>query len=467
MPRVLVLDGETNPAVAAVRSLSRSGYYVEAGAAARWSKAGLSRYCRASFTYANPESEPQQFIADLVERIAKQPGTIIMPMTDRATLAVSLHREQIAKARGIVTLAPHEAILRALDKEYVRNLAQSLGVATPETVVVGSPSQARAISEQIFYPAVLKSRFSEEFCENGRFRTTRPACYATQPDEFLSKYEWLRCGCEIILAQEFIAGISAGYSALVSNGEVRAEFAHIRLRDLNPTGSGSALRLSIQPSAALRYAGSSLLRALGWHGVAMVEFKVRADGTPVLMEVNGRFWGSLALAVEAGVDFPVLAARMAQNETFERPPPYRTGLRCRWIMGDLLHLLRVWRGKPKEYPGAFPKRWRALADFMTAVRGTYHDNFRIDDPLPELGDWLQALRKVTSFSTTADIRNNNGSRPLCAGALGRFEPTKDIRYPSNTRVRFRSYLPQKVGSRWVLSPRKAVLVKDFSRDRSQ
>jgi predicted ATP-grasp superfamily ATP-dependent carboligase len=397
MPRVLVLDGETNPAVAAVRSLGRSGYYVETGAAARWSKAGLSQYCRASFTYPNPENEPQEFIANLVERIAKQPGAIIMPMTDRTTLPVSLYREQIVEAGGVVTLASHETILRALDKEYVCNLAQSIGVATPETVVVGSRMLARAISEQIRYPAVLKARFSQESCDNGRSRTTQRPCYARQPDEFLSKYEWLRRGCEVVLTQEFIGGISVGYSALASNGEVRAEFAHIRLRDVNPTGSGSALRLSVQPSAALRHAGSSLLRALGWHGVAMVEFKVRADGTPVLMEVNGRFWGSLALAIEAGVDFPVLAAKMAQNMIFEGPPQYRIGLRCRWLLGDLLHLIRVWRGKPKEYPGAFPKRWRALAEFITPVRGTYHDNFRVDDPLPELGDWFQALRRVTAF----------------------------------------------------------------------
>jgi len=402
-PRVLVLDGETNPAVATVRSLSRSGYYVEVGATARWSKAGLSRYCRARFTYADPENNPQQFIADLLERIAKQSRALIMPMTDRTTLPISLHREQIVGAGGIVALAPHETILQAIDKESVRHLAQSIGIATPETFVVDSRVQARAIAERISYPVVLKSRFSQESCRDGRFRTTQRARYAKQPDEFLRMYEWLRHGCNSVLIQEFIAGVSAGYSALVSHGEVRADFAHLRLRDVNPIGSGSALRLSIQPSAALRHAGSSLLRALGWHGVAMVEFKIRSDGTPVLVEVNGRFWGSLALAIEAGVDFPVLTARMAQNMTFEGPPHYRTGLRCRWLLGDLLHLIRVWRGKPREYPGDFPNRWRALAEFMTPVRGTCHDNFRIDDPLPELGDWLQALRRVTAFPAHAPV----------------------------------------------------------------
>ena len=47
-----------------------------------------------------------------------------------------------------------------------------------------------------------------------------------------------------------------------------------------------------------------LLDELNWHGVAMVEFKVTEDGTPYLMEINTRFWGSLQLAIDAGVDFP-------------------------------------------------------------------------------------------------------------------------------------------------------------------
>lgn len=36
----------------------------------------------------------------------------------------------------------------------------------------------------------------------------------------------------------------------------------------------------------------NLLDAFGWSGVAMVEYKVdERSGEPVLMEINGRFWG--------------------------------------------------------------------------------------------------------------------------------------------------------------------------------
>ena len=81
-----------------------------------------------------------------------------------------------------------------------------------------------------------------------------------------------------------------------------------------------------------------LLRALGWEGVAMVEYKRDVhSGEHVLMEVNGRFWGSLQLAIDAGVDFPSLLARVALGE---KPAPvtrYRLGVRTRWTLGDLDH----------------------------------------------------------------------------------------------------------------------------------
>jgi predicted ATP-grasp superfamily ATP-dependent carboligase len=127
----------------------------------------------------------------------------------------------------------------------------------------------------------------------------------------------------------------------------------------------------------------------------MVEFRVRSDGTPVFLEVNGRFWNSLALAVHAGVDFPRLLARMAEDGDIDPVVAYEAGVRTRWLLGDARHLVEVWRGAPGGFPGVFPKRLATLAACLTPVPGTYHDNFTLHDPLPELGDWLDfAMHKV-------------------------------------------------------------------------
>src|SRR5262249_37750643 len=148
------------------------------------------------------------------------------------------------------------------------------------------------------FPTVLKPRSSEEVA-GGRVRATGAPCYARTPDEFFAAHEDLRKRCSVVLAQEFVEGTGAGYFALLRHGEPRAASAPRRIRDVRPTGSGSAVRVSVRPDPKVRDAALAVLTALRWHGVAMVEFRVRPDGTPVFLEVNGRFWNSLPLAVYA------------------------------------------------------------------------------------------------------------------------------------------------------------------------
>jgi predicted ATP-grasp superfamily ATP-dependent carboligase len=184
------------------------------------------------------------------------------------------------------------------------------------------------------------------------------------------------------------------------DGELRAEFAHRRIRDVRPTGSGSAVRESLPVDQSIRDAGLAVLRALRWHGPAMVEFRIRSDGTPVFMEVNGRFWHSLALPVAAGCDFPALTAALAEHGDIGPPPPYRTGVRCRWLLGDARHLVEVLRGPPPTFQGVFPSRLRTLVEVLMPVPGTHHDNFQWSDPLPEVGDWLDFfLRRLRPSRT--------------------------------------------------------------------
>ncbi|MDT4954763.1 MAG: hypothetical protein QOJ02_2901 [Acidobacteriota bacterium] len=393
--RVLVLDGNENQAVASVRSLSGAGHNVFVGADSSWSKAGWSRFCRGSFRYAPPQEDAAAFIERIVKEVKRESGALVLPMTERTTLPLSTEREKIFAAGGRLVLPPHETVLRAFDKQQTTRLAESLGIIVPHTTLISDREQARTLAASSTYPLVLKARSSEEVSEEGKVQATGAPLYARDAQEFLTGYDELRRRCSSVLAQEFIEGAGAGYFALMRDGELRAEFAHRRIRDVRPTGSGSSVRESVVPAPQLREAALSILRELRWHGVAMVEFRVRADGAPVFLEVNGRFWNSLPLAVYAGADFPALLAQMAERGETKAVLDYRKGVRCRWLLGDFRHLLEVWKGAPAGFPGEFPKRLRTLLDFLTPVKGTFHDNFMWRDPLPELGDWLDfAFRRL-------------------------------------------------------------------------
>jgi predicted ATP-grasp superfamily ATP-dependent carboligase len=83
----------------------------------------------------------------------------------------------------------------------------------------------------------------------------------------------------------------------------------------------------------LEAAGTAILQALCWDGIAMVEFKRSShDGRFYLIEVNPRFVGSLELAVAAGVDLPWLYAQLAAGRPVVGPNRYRVGLRYRWLL---------------------------------------------------------------------------------------------------------------------------------------
>jgi predicted ATP-grasp superfamily ATP-dependent carboligase len=398
--RVLVLDGNENQAVACVRSLAAAGHEVWVGADSRWSKAGWSRFCTRPFRYPGAQSDAHGFVQRVLEELQAGPPALVLPLTERSTLPLSARRDEVRAAGGRLVLPSHDTVLRTFDKAQTTELARSLGIAVPWTAVVKDYASARKLAVETHYPVVLKPQSSEEIGFSGKTRSTGRPLYAKNPHEFMVAFRTLARRTRAVLVQEFVPGAGVGYFALMSGGEVRAEFAHRRLRDVRPTGSGSSLRMSVLPDSRLRGQSLNLLRELGWHGVAMVEYRMRDDGTPVFLEVNGRFWNSLALAVNAGVDFPRLLAQLAETGTTGPLPAYRPGVRCRWLLGDFRHLLEVFRGAPTGFPGRYPGRLRALADFLRPSLGTHHDNFRLDDPLPELGDWLDfAVRRIPSFAT--------------------------------------------------------------------
>lgn len=374
-----------------MRSLRRAGHAVAVGASTAWSKAGWSRDAASRFVYPAPQEDALAFVHAIAKEAGREPGTLVLPMTERTTLPLSLHREMIEAAGARLVLPPHETVLRAFDKQETTRLAAALGIAVPQTLVIASASEARRAAARLPYPVVLKPRSSEEVTASGKVTATGAPVYARTADEFIAAFEAISQRCSAVLVQEFIEGAGAGYFALMNDGELRMEFAHRRIRDVRPTGSGSALRESVRPDARTRASALALLRALRWHGVAMVEFRQKADGTPVFLEVNGRFWNSLPLAVYAGADFPAAVAELAERGDTGLRVDYRVGIKCRWLLGDFRHLIEVMRGAPHGYPGAFPARLRTLAQICIPARGTLHDNFTLRDPLPELGDWLDFL----------------------------------------------------------------------------
>jgi predicted ATP-grasp superfamily ATP-dependent carboligase len=198
-----------------------------------------------------------------------------------------------------------------------------------------------------------------------------------------------------ILVQERIVGPGIGVFLLIWDGKTVAAFGHRRLRETPPSGGVSVYRESVVPDDSLIARSRALLDEFDWLGVAMIEYKVdESTGIPYLMEVNGRFWGSLQLAIDAGIDFPTLLVRNALGNTSTPSAPPRAGIRSRWEWGDVNHLLARFRKSSVELalPPGSPSLGRAMLDFLTWRRRERLEVFRISDPAPffrETFDWFQ------------------------------------------------------------------------------
>jgi predicted ATP-grasp superfamily ATP-dependent carboligase len=172
-------------------------------------------------------------------------------------------------------------------------------------------------------------------------------------------------------------------------------FAHRRLREKPPWGGVSVLRESTRVDEIAAAYSRTLLNALSWHGVAMVEFKREtATGLPVLMEINGRFWGSLQLAIDAGLNFPLALAQLYLGMPVTAPPDYRVGIRSRWLLGDLDHLLMRVKS-PGSKPMGAPTLPRLIVDFCRFFRrDTYFEVESLSDPRPALHEMRRYAQEL-------------------------------------------------------------------------
>ena len=381
---VLVTDAAGNHALAVVRSLGRRGLHVVAADTCRLAQAGFSRYCAARDIYPSPARGVAEFREGLRRILDVHRPEVLLPMTERTILALQPARRELESRTRLAPLPSAESLRVAFDKQSTLSLAVSLGIAVPKTVVLTHPDDIAAARDHLTYPMVIKPRRSETLLPDGRMAAGGPPEYCFGPDDLEATYLSVHRRAPLPLIQEFVPGEGYGISLLYDRGRPKALFAHRRLRMIRPTGSGSSLRESIAPPPDMADAARALLGALDWHGVAMVEFKRDArDGRPVLMEINGRFWNSLPLAIASGVDFPfllhTLAVRGACPECFD----YRIGVRCRWLAGDLRHLVRVLRGRPAGWTDAYPSRLSTLREFLKpAVKDLHYDDLWSTDPLP-------------------------------------------------------------------------------------
>jgi len=357
-----------------------------------------SRAIREFRRIPRPYLDPMQFVQQLQDLIRQGGHDMVVPTDDQALVALAEHYDEF-KHLAHIACPPPEITARVLDKNSTLQIAQKCGIRVPRTKVISNSVQLLEFVGSLPFPWVLKPASKET-----RVEETKSYSFAAA-HEVTAKFSTVQEFTPPLLLQEYCSGAGVGVEMLMHEGECRAVFQHRRLQEYPYTGGFSVTAVAERPDPVLVEQSLALLRALEWDGPAMVEFKVNpSDGSAVLMEVNGRYWGTISLPITAGIDFPLYHWQLRHGEVPAVPSQPAAGTKWRWTRGHihLAHDLLLASRRSKSTRKAL---FRSLLRLPGAFGPSGHDSlFAFSDPLPAVLELYETFRYLLADDLRALYR---------------------------------------------------------------
>ena len=390
LPPCIVLGLETQIGLGVVRELGRAGVPVIGIAQSRHAIGLRSRYLAQRIINEQPRSEA---ILEQIRALGEEFGEIPLLTVSEVNLNWLLNnRQHLGKVKPILPKA--ESLSVVLDKGKTLAVAESVGIAVPRTIEPESLEAIERLADTLSFPVVLKwkdpNSIGPLLSANGI--SLIKAEYALDAGQLIAIGKRYQPLGKWPLIQEYCPGNGLGQFFFMHDGEALRRFQHIRIAEWPPEGGFSSVceSLPLTEHAELQDKSVALLRAIGWEGVAMVEYRLdRQTGKAVLMEINGRFWGSFPLAVQCGAGFALLAYLVNGLGRNAALGEVRTGLRCRMMATEIKRLIRILFepqkiSDPFFEPAPGQELARFLLDFFRSGVGYYV--WSRDDPAPFFAD---------------------------------------------------------------------------------
>ena len=333
MRALIVEPGWSRGALAATRALAAAGWSVGVASAQRRGLALTSRWC-ARRHLIRPLHPADAFVA-LVAAVVHDHGyDVVFGASEAEVLALSAGREKIP---AVFPHAPHDVVLRALDKGELARAASTVGIAVPEVIPIDAICDERT-------PVIVKARMHArpDLPDSPTRIDTNLLIGRTAVRHRVAEIRAYGGEAEL---QRFHRGPLLAYAAVrAGSGAGIVADCSQRASRIWPTDAGASCRaVTVPADQDLVRRAAALLDALDWHGLAELQFIVE-DGIPRLIDLNGRFYGSLSLAVAAGANLPAIWAGLAIDDVPATPVRARPGVRYQWGSADLRRAVRERRG---------------------------------------------------------------------------------------------------------------------------
>ena len=345
--RVLILDSQNQNTLAIVRHLGKQGHYVAVVGSKLLSLSFYSKFINRKLVFPDLKEDPQLYVESLLNEIQSNSYDVLLPVGFKSYQLCSEFQDEIKKHTKL-TVTSFENIKLASDKSKTYDLANELNIPYPKIYPILTLQDFD--KSQFEFPLVIKAPF-----ESGKNIVEYASSLIDAKRIFLHMQSSLNGISPLV--QQYIKGDGYGFFAFYVDGKCANYFMHHRIREYPVTGGASVCAESYF-NLELRQLGIKILDHLRWEGVAMVEFKRdEISGKFNLMEINPKFWGSLELAIKAGVDFPSYLIDEKTNIDINLISPHYKNIIFQWILnGELFHFLerptalsKIIRTLPKSY----------------------------------------------------------------------------------------------------------------------
>lgn len=371
------------PAPETAWSLLGAGFEVVAFSR-RGSRPALRRSKRVEVIAVTPPEEDVSAAVEDVARAVRSCGAkALLPLDDFALWLSG----PVAEGANVEVIGPgKDAADFALDKRLQVEAASRAGFAVPLTHCFDSSRELLCLSE---YPVVIKRALAVAQVGPRLLRGPTLVCAdRTELAEVAGKGDVK----PPLIVQPFINGVGEGLFGLAGAAGVSSWSAHRRIRMVDPQGSGSSACTSTTPDPKLIASASRMLEDVSWRGLFMLEFLRDAEGRAWFLEMNGRPWGSLALARRLGLEYPAWAAVQHYRPHF-RPtfPAADQRIVCRHLGFEIIHLLRVFRGPRSSALTQWPSRRDTLRNVVTVTGAHRWYNWCAKDPGVFIQDTINTI----------------------------------------------------------------------------
>ncbi|MGX1793230.1 hypothetical protein ACWIDW_09870 [Microbacterium sp. NPDC055312] len=384
-PTVLLGFGQAFAAIEAAWSLQQAGMQVVAFTR-RGTRSALRRLRDVVVHEVTaPEDSIDRCLSDLAALVELVQPDGILPLDDASLWLTSC---LVFEHAQLVGPSP-DAVAVALDKNAQVQAAQTAGMPVPHTQLVHSVDELTDLDR----PMVIKPAEAVRV-EGDRLTRPRGAIVADQQELDAAR---AGLGAGPLLVQPYLTGVGEGVFGYVNEHGVAALSAHRRVRMVNPHGSASSACTSIEVDPLLELWVRELIDDLQWRGLFMVELLRDHEGVPWFMELNGRAWGSLALARRRGFEYPAWATQHALGlPQSPAAPTAPADITARHLGREIAHLLFVLRGPQSQAVTAWPGRWSTLRQLARVERGDRLYNWNPHRPSVLVGDTFDTLRDLAA-----------------------------------------------------------------------